>query len=342
MADNLGFMDAILSALTPVVLLILLGFFAGRLNWVDAPGTAQISRLCFSLLNPALLFGTMSRISIGSGDLVPVLAYFMAVLMIFFGTALALGRSTQSIVIALSATYSNLVMIGIPLITLAFGQEGLVYLFALLSVHSVILLTLSTVCLEWAHVREMRIADPVAATPRRLPVVARALRNAIVNPIVMPIAAGLAWSQTGWTIPMVLDRPLQWMGQAFSPLALLLVGISLAQILIPHAGKPPSPTGAMAQASSPAIALKLTVMITLLKNLLQPLLVAALCAVLGIRGISAAVMVIAAAMPTGATVFMFAQRYGVARDQVASAVSASTLLAIAGIPIAMLVGSSLK
>jgi NADH-quinone oxidoreductase subunit K len=54
------------------------------------------------------------------------------------------------------------------------------------------------------------------------------------------------------------------------------------------------------------------------------------------------VMVIAAAMPTGATVFMFAQRYGVARDQVASAVAASTLLAIAGIPIAMLVGSSLK
>lgn len=341
-------MDAILSALTPVVLLILLGFFAGRLNWVDAPGTAQISRLCFSLLNPALLFGTMSRISIGFGDLMPVLAYFMAVLVIFLGTALALGRSTQSIVIALSSTYSNLVMIGIPLITLAFGQEGLVYLFALLSVHSVILLTLSTVCLEWARVREMRIADPAAATPRRLPVVARALRNAIINPIVMPIAAGLAWSQTGWTIPMVLDRPLQWMGQAFSPLALLLVGISLVQILMPHAGaagtgtKPPSPTGAMTQTGSPAIALKLTVMITLLKNLLLPLLVAALCAMLGIRGISAAVMVIAAAMPTGATVFMFAQRYGVARDQVASAVAASTILAIAGIPIAMLVGSSLK
>jgi malonate transporter len=340
-------METILFALAPVVLLILLGFMAGRLNWVDAPGSAQISRLCFSLLSPALLFRTMSRIEIQITDLIPVVAYFIAILAIFAGTAIALGRNTRSIVMALASTYGNIVMIGIPLITLAFGQEGLVSLFALLSVHSLILLTLSTVCLEWARVREMRIADPGAAAPRRLPVVMRALRNSIINPVVLPIAAGLIWSQTGWTIPMVLDRPLQWMGQAFSPLALLLVGISLAQLMArprgdsDAVGMEDSQRGASGAAPKATIAVRLTLMIILNKNLLHPLLVAGLCALFGIQGLAAVVIVVAAALPTGATVFMFSQRYGVARDQVASAVAASTVLALVGLPFAMLLATAL-
>jgi len=340
-------METILFALAPVVLLILLGFMAGRLDWVDGPGSAQISRLCFSLLSPALLFRTMSRIEIQITDLIPVVAYFIAILTIFAGTAIALGRNTRSIVMALASTYGNIVMIGIPLITLAFGQEGLVYLFALLSVHSLILLTLSTICLEWARVREMRIANPDAATPRRLPVVMRALRNSIINPVVLPIAAGLTWSQTGWTIPIVLDRPLQWMGQAFSPLALLLVGISLAQLLARPRGDShavdtnSAHKGTSDTAPEASIAMRLTLMITLHKNLLHPLLVAGLCVLFGIQGLSAVVIVVAAALPTGATVFMFSQRYGVAKDQVASAVAASTVLALIGLPFAMLVATAL-
>jgi predicted permease len=73
-----------------------------------------------------------------------------------------------------------------------------------------------------------------------------------------------------------------------------------------------------------------------MKNLLHPLLVAGLCALLGIRGLSAVVIIVAAALPTGATVFMFAQRYGVARDQVASAVAFSTAVALGVLPVAML------
>jgi predicted permease len=132
------------------------------------------------------------------------------------------------------------------------------------------------------------------------------------------------------------------MGQAFSPLALLLVGISLAHILDRRPDRSPSPTTASGDQSSRApgaqagIALRTTLAISLMKNLLHPLLVAGLCALLGIRGLSAVVIIVAAALPTGATVFMFAQRYGVARDQVASAVAFSTAVALGVLPVAML------
>jgi len=319
-------MNSIASALAPVVLLILVGFFAGRRRWVDPQGSAQISRLCFSMLSPALLFRTMSNIQVQASDLLPVVAYFIAVLTLFAGTALALGRDTRSIVMALSATYGNLVMIGIPLITLAFGQQGLVYLFALLSVHSLILLTLGTIALEWARAREHSSRGSGDDAPARMPVIGRALRNALINPVVLPIACGLIWSQTGWTIPTLIDRPLQWMGQAFSPLALLLVGISLAQLQ----------GGTSAQAPR-----RVTIAITGAKNLLQPILVGCVCALMGIHGMAALVIVVAAALPTGATVFMFAQRYGVARDQVANTVALSTLIALAGLPLAMYAASRL-
>jgi len=326
-------MSQILSALAPVVLLIVVGYLVGRRGLVDAHGSAQISRLCFSMLSPALLFRTMSQISVQASDLVPVLAYFAAVLTLFAVIVLARGRGSRAVVLALSGTYSNLVMIGIPLITLAFGQEGLVYLFALLSVHSLILLTLATVSLEWSRAREQALgagaalpADAIGAPrPTSAPILLRALRNSVLNPVVLPIASGILWAQTGWTIPPIIDRPLQWMGQAFSPLALLLVGMSLAQIL----GRGLSTAGLGARTIRETLALALC------KNLIMPVMVAGLCALAGIRGLSAVVIVVAAALPTGATVFMFAQRYGVGRDQVAGSVALSTLVALPVLPLAM-------
>lgn len=324
-------MTPILSALAPVVLLIALGYLVGRRGLVDAHGSTQISRLCFSMLSPALLFRTMSQINVQGSDLVPVLAYFIAVLCLYAVIFSVLGRNSRAVVLALSGTYSNLVMIGIPLITLAFGPEGLVYLFALLSVHSLILLTLATVGLEWTRARH---GPPPSANPpgeitappvHSSALLGRALRNSVLNPVVLPIATGVLWSQTGWAIPALVDLPLRWLGQAFSPLALLLVGLNLAQIL----------QGGRSSTALHPSTLRETLALALCKNLLMPLLVAGLCAVSGIRGLSAVVIVVAAALPTGATVFMFAQRYGVGRDQVAGSVALSTLIALPVLPVAM-------
>ena len=49
---------------------------------------------------------------------------------------------------------------------------------------------------------------------------------------------------------------------------------------------------------------------------------------LGVRGLPLTVMVVAASMPIGANVFMFAQRYRVAEGLVTASVVVSTLLAL--------------
>jgi malonate transporter len=61
----------------------------------------------------------------------------------------------------------------------------------------------------------------------------------------------------------------------------------------------------------------------------------------GLSGLPAAVIIVAAALPIGATVLMFAQRYQIARDQVTTAIAVSTFTALASLPVALIIGRAL-
>ncbi len=55
-----------------------------------------------------------------------------------------------------------------------------------------------------------------------------AFKNALIHPIPLPIICGLLFAQTGWTLPVVVDKPLALLGSAFGPIALVLVGVTMA------------------------------------------------------------------------------------------------------------------
>lgn len=334
-------MSPLYDALLPVVLLIAAGYFAGARRWVDAPGARQLAALSFSLLCPALLFRTMSTMRIDWGGLTAVLGYLAAELLIFTAVALRLGAHRQAIILAMTSTFGNTVMIGIPLIGLAFGAEGLVFLLAVVSAHSVLMLTVVTVSLEWLGRHDR------AGRPNRSNAALSAIGQAIVHPITLPILLGLAWGQTGWSIPLLIDRPLQWLGQAFSPIALLMVGITLAHIVAgyrPSEPTEPSDAPTIDRATAPPQPRHLvwgSMGFTLLKNVLHPLLAGSFCLALGLRGLPVAVIIVAASLPIGATVLLFAQRYDLARDRVTTAIATSTFTALVTLPIALTVSARL-
>lgn len=288
--------------------MIALGFAAGRLGWVKAATVRELSNLVFLLLTPALLFRTMSRVRPEQLDFTPVLAYFIGVGVLFAATLLLCGFNRRSAVLGLAGTFGNTVMIGIPMIGLAYGEAGLVTLFTLYTVHTLVLLTAATVLLELAVARE---AASQEGAPRRslLHSVVTAVRNALLHPVPLPVLAGLLYAQTGWPLPALVDKPLQLLGAAFGPMALLLVGLTLAHSTIGNQLR-----GALA--------------LTVVKNLLHPALVAAAGLALGLAGVPLAVMVVTAALPIGANVLLFAQRYEVAEELVTASVGVSTLLAL--------------
>jgi predicted permease len=300
----------VFDSLVPVVLLIASGYLAGRWRWLAQTAVKDLTQLIFFLLSPALLFRTMSQVRIEQLDFMPVAAYFVAAMVLFAGILLMRGFSRHSAVLALAATFSNTVMIGIALINLLFGSQGLVTLLTLVSVHALVLLTMATVVLELAVRRDAaREMSAQGKSASMLGIVLQSLKASILHPVPLPILLGLLYAQTGWGITAVIDKPLALLGSALSPMALVLVGVSLAYTRVGRHWR-----GALALASG--------------KNLLHPLLVWLFCAWMGVSGLPMTVMVVTAALPIGANVFLFSQRYGVAEDLVTASVAMSSVLAL--------------
>jgi hypothetical protein len=114
----------------------------------------------------------------------------------------------------------------------------------------------------------------------------------------------------------IVDKPLQLLGAALGPVALVLVGITLSQ-------------------SSMSGNIKEAFKLSLVKTFLHPVLMAAVGYAMGMRGLHLAVMVVASALPIGANVFLFSQRYQKEEDLVTSAVAASTVFALVSVTLFM-------
>jgi predicted permease len=114
----------------------------------------------------------------------------------------------------------------------------------------------------------------------------------------------------------VVDRPLALLGSAFGPIALVLVGITLSQ----------TPVGKQFISAC---------RLSLVKTVLHPALMLAVGWLLGLRGLHLAVMTVAAALPIGANVFLFSQRYRKEEDAVTAGVAVSTLMSMVGISLVM-------
>ena len=301
---NLYAAQPVFASLAPVFLLIAAGVVAGRVGWIRIEAVKDLSNLTFMLLIPALLFRTMSSVHVEQLDLRPIGAYFLAALACFGVLIGVFGFTARGVVMALAGVFSNMVMIGITLVELAYGQAGLVTLLTLVSVHALILLTTATVVLELAvaHTGPMNARSLLATA-------GRAFSSALLHPIPLPIVCGLLFAQTGWSLPTVVDKPLALLGSAFGPVSLVLVGVTLAR----------SPVAAHWRAA---------LGISLCKNLLLPVLVGLSAWAVGITGLPLTVMVVAAGLPMGANVFLFSQRYGVAHDLVTASIGLSTLLAL--------------
>lgn len=318
---NLSTFTPVLASLIPVILLIATGFVAARARWLRPESVKDLSTLLFLVLTPALMFRTMSRVHLENLNLLPIAAYFTAAVGLY-AAVVWIGRGTRrAAAMAISATFGNTVAIGIPLVSLAYGEAALVTLFTIVAVHALILLTLTTVVFELAVARES--PAHLAGGAKSLMVnIAVAVRNGIVNPATLPTLFGLAFAQTGLGLPVVMDNTLKLLAGAMGPVALLLVGATLFGARV----------GELAR---PALGL------TLLKNVLLPFLVAASGWAWDLSGLTLTVMVVAAAMPIGANAFLFAQRYNVAQPLVTASVAVSAVLALVTVSIVMALAAML-
>ncbi len=300
-------MVAVLGVVGPVFVVIALGWAAARWGFVDAAGFRGLNGFTFLLAAPALLFlgGTTGPRGGGAA----ALAFFLGTAAVYAGVLLAARRGRwrgtrmplgPAGMLALDATYGNTVMMGIPLVTAAFGNQALAVLLAILALHSMLLLGAATVVAEiglHAHAPWRRVLRATLLGIGR-------------NPVVMAVVAALLWRLLGLPAPAGAARlTLEMLGAAVPPVALFCLGGSLVAL-------------------RPGAAWRETAAACTLKLLVQPAAVWLVALALALPPMETAVTVLVAAMPTGANAYLLAQRYAIGAERSGATVLVSTVLSV--------------
>lgn len=298
----------LISIVLPVFAIVIGAYAVARAVALPVWLTANFQRLVFDVAVPVLLFHTMATVDLTHHvNSTLILAYYLPTLalygLIYFG-AQRLGRAQPlANSLALSGTYSNAVLLGIPLLLRAFGDAAAVPLFALISLHAAAMFFLTTLLYE-IGAGKVHFGNLLLDTARRL----------LTNPILLGLLAGLAANLAA----QLLNTPLPtWLLlvtgsiRAVAPnAALVAMGIGLASYAL---------RGALIDASA----------ITFAKLVLHPLLVAVTALwLLPVPLLWAQVAVAVAALPCGINVYLFAARYGQGEAASATAILVSTGLSI--------------
>jgi predicted permease len=301
------------SILLPIFLLIAIGYGAARLRVVGDDGVKAMSDLSFMLFLPALLFRAMARTDFAAFPMLAPAAYFGTGVALFTLVYLVLRRRGASVrtatVYGMSGTYGNLVMLGVPLVRLAYGERGLAVLLSLIALHALFLLTLATLVVEIGEraAGDLSGEDAHARRSRWIATFVDVVRTAVLHPVIVPIIAGFAWAQTGWVLPAPIDATLSLIGGAAPTLCLILLGASLVQF-------------------DPRAELGAALRLTLMKSLVQPLAVYAVGRWLfGLDQLTLSVLTVAASLPIGANAYLLAQRYQAGLAPVSAGVTLSTV-----------------
>jgi predicted permease len=292
----------LLTVILPVFALVFIGWTAQRLRLMEPSALRGLRDLVFFLAMPALLFSAIETAP--PFDLVSVISvYFAAALSIFafaFVVARLLGMSlAKAAMLSLNSSYGNTVLMGIPIIVAALGEDALPPLLAIIALHSAILLPLAGVLVEM---------DAAGSGRRRpLAILAATLGRTLRNPIIMSILVATLWRVSRLPVPAPLDELLRLLGSAATPLALICLGGVLPSL------------GALAPDAGALIG-------TVLKLVGLPALVWAIGRYAHLPDLPLKVAILVGGMPTGANAFLLARRDEGLAGASAAIVMATTLL----------------
>jgi malonate transporter and related proteins len=216
-------MQALLDVILPVFVVLGFGYLAAWRGLISAAGIDGLMRFAQNFAIPCLLFRSISRLDLAT-------AYDPALLLAFYAGAAAaaaagyviarrlLARTpTEAIAIAFAASFSNTLLLGLPITERAYGPDALAGNYAIISFHAPLLYAIGITAMEIARSRGQALLSRRALGVQ----IGRAI---LTQPLVIGILAGLALNLTGLPLPGVIESALGLMVQAALPVALFGLG----------------------------------------------------------------------------------------------------------------------
>jgi malonate transporter and related proteins len=308
-------MSSVIDTVVPVFGLIALGFAAGRTGYLSDAATKGLPEFVFRIAMPLMLFRTIGTSGFPDVPPLKVLAvFFGAVLVVWMLMALVsrlLGRSqADAAALGMAATFSNSVMLGIPIAISHFGPAASPYIALIVLTDTPLLWLMAT-----THLAATDGAQREGQKQGFGGAIVAILQRLVTNPIIVGCMAGLAWKLSGWTMPALADRMVSLVAAAAIPGALVTMGLAVNSYSL--AGQGP-----------------IVVIITTLKLVVMPFVAYVLgTMVFDLPPLAVAVVTLLAAMPVGSNAYLFAAAYKRQEAAVSGAIALSTPLALVTVTI---------
>jgi predicted permease len=307
-------MESVITTVVPVFALIVLGFGAGRFGFFVEGSARGLSTFVFTFAIPAMLFKAMVTLGIPASPPWGLWGAFFAAVAIVWILAIAASRFVTGLEgaggasAALGAGFGNTVMLGLPLGVAYFGTDALLPMALIISIHLPVQWFAATLLAQWGSQTERQGFSELLRT---------LAIDLFTNPIVLALLAGSAWNLAGFGLNPMAEKVVSMLAQAAVPAALFALGLSLARFGLMGSGL----------AAGVLMVLKLAVM---------PAVAAILAfGVFDLTAVQAGIVVLFAALPTGANAYIFAERQGAAEAALSASVAAGTALSIVTLSIVL-------
>lgn len=299
-------MSEVVTALATMGCVVVVGALWGRAGGVGTAAQGAIATVTFTVAIPALLVATLAPAELGVLLSAPALVMASASVLVaalsWAAFRLVLRRSAAESAIAMfTASYTNAVVLGLPLSVYLLGSP--------LPVVPLVLVQL--VVIAPATVLLLQASGADATTART----ARDRAAMLANPILLATLVGVVLGSLPWSVPSAALQPFEMMGAAAAPLALLLLGMSLAQA-----------TDSITPGRRRLLG-DLTVVV-LTRAAVHPLLAWLLARAVGLNEEQTLAVVVLAALPTAQNAVVYARRYGAGVALAGSATVVSTVLTL--------------
>jgi len=290
----------ITGTLLPVIILLLLGWFFFRIQWLNEGFVDAGSKLVFNVALPALLFLSISQsnfsqaanptlIAIGLGG-----TFFMCMVLMLIVQLTVSQKNARGVVVQ-AGFRANMGIIGLAYAANTYGQEGLAAASVYMGCVTILYNVMSVFVLNFYQIGLRAPIDQVKGIAK--------------NPLIISIIAALPFSYYQWQLPEVILRTGEYFAQLTLPLALICTGASLQ----------------FRSFSSDWYNITLA---TISKCIVYPMLLVGIAYWFGIRGMNLGVILLLSIAPTAAASYIMVRTLGGDHRLAASIIAVSTLVSL--------------
>lgn len=298
-------MSVLLPAIIPVAFIIIIGFIAGRTLNLESQ---TLSQLTVYILAPALVADSLYRTNIplksATGLLIGVFLIALVLYLLVWGFSRWFNLSNLTCKSLIATTlHPNNGNMGLPLINFALGAAGLERAIIYMIGSSIILFGIAPALLSGNSFKD-------------------SLKLIFKLPLIWAMLAGLLLRFYNIELPFKLGDALEMLGQAAIPIALIILGMELANTRLSLA--------------------KYELISTFLRLLIGPLVALAIGQFLHLQGLDLQVLIIQSAMPTAVNTLVLVAEFGGDTPRVARTILVTTLLSFLTLPMILWASAQLS